>query len=98
MITSWPAMKVPITLEIVPVVAPAAALNDAAMVLMVTCVLITPGGGGATEHTPAEHVAPVAQACAQPPQLFGSVARLASQPLAGLRSQSAKPASQVPMA
>jgi hypothetical protein len=49
-------------------------------------------------HTPRLHAVPVRQVTPQPPQLALSFVVLVSQPLAALRSQSAKPALQVPTA
>src|SRR4051812_36398697 len=44
-----------------------------------------------TLHMPATHDCPIGQTVPQPPQFFGSVLRLASQPLASLPSQLPKP-------
>jgi hypothetical protein len=47
---------------------------------------------------PATHEAPAAHACPHDPQLSGSVCVLTSQPSPALRSQSANPGSQLPIA
>src|SRR5258708_35126428 len=53
--------------------------------------------GALTEQVPWRHASSGAQACVQLPQCFGSVKRLASQPLAAAPSQSAKPLAHTAM-
>jgi hypothetical protein len=56
------------------------------------------GSAHVAAHAPAAHTDPAAQVVPQPPQRVLSVRVFASQPFAGLRSQSAKPAAHDVMA